>query len=279
MGWKPTTFQSPLTTKGDVHTYDTVDARLGVGSNDHVLTADSAQTLGIKWAAAGGGGQTVPDWVVYLIERLAGETGHTDDDFFASDSSGDYTEQTVSGSATWTIDHGLLSAVVDDQSASDAAAFLKSITSASAPMTIETAINMRGIAEDSNTIGLCFTDGTAASSNVAHAAFFATASNSGLRIRGGTLTDLFATLNNTIQQPTFRFFGDTLYIRLAWTAANTWKAAWSGDGVTWTDYGETTDSFTMTPTHFGVYTTTHGGSNPLLSTFHYFRVADSDLVG
>ncbi len=51
-----TAFASPLTTKGDVFTYDTVDARLSVGANDQVLTADSAETLGIKWADATGGG-------------------------------------------------------------------------------------------------------------------------------------------------------------------------------------------------------------------------------
>lgn len=41
-----------LTTKGDVIVAQTSAtlARLGVGTNDHVLTADSAQTLGIKWA-------------------------------------------------------------------------------------------------------------------------------------------------------------------------------------------------------------------------------------
>lgn len=41
---------SPLTTKGDVYTFSTVNARLGVGTNGQVLTADSAQTTGIKWA-------------------------------------------------------------------------------------------------------------------------------------------------------------------------------------------------------------------------------------
>lgn len=45
---------SPLTTKGDVWGYSTVDARIPVGSNGQVLTADSTQTLGLKWAAAGG---------------------------------------------------------------------------------------------------------------------------------------------------------------------------------------------------------------------------------
>lgn len=41
---------SPLTTKGDLYTYSTVDARLGVGTNGQVLTADSAEATGLKWA-------------------------------------------------------------------------------------------------------------------------------------------------------------------------------------------------------------------------------------
>jgi hypothetical protein len=42
---------SPLTTKGDVWGYSTTNARIPVGSNGTVLTADSAETLGVKWAA------------------------------------------------------------------------------------------------------------------------------------------------------------------------------------------------------------------------------------
>ena len=43
---------SPLTTKGDVWGYSTLDARVPIGANDTVLTADSTQSLGLKWAAA-----------------------------------------------------------------------------------------------------------------------------------------------------------------------------------------------------------------------------------
>lgn len=43
---------SPLTTKGDLYTYSTTDARLGVGTNGQVLTADSAEATGLKWATA-----------------------------------------------------------------------------------------------------------------------------------------------------------------------------------------------------------------------------------
>jgi len=50
---------SPLTTKGDLYGFSTLDSRIPIGANNTVLTADSNETLGLKWAApAGGGGMT-----------------------------------------------------------------------------------------------------------------------------------------------------------------------------------------------------------------------------
>ncbi len=39
-----------LTTKGDIQTYSTVNDRLGVGTNDQILIADSGATTGLNWA-------------------------------------------------------------------------------------------------------------------------------------------------------------------------------------------------------------------------------------
>jgi len=45
-----------VTTKGDLQGYAASPARVPVGANGQILTADSAQALGIKWAAAAAGG-------------------------------------------------------------------------------------------------------------------------------------------------------------------------------------------------------------------------------
>lgn len=50
---------SPLTTKGDIWGYGTSDARIPIGTNGDVLTADSTQTLGLKWASPSGSGLTL----------------------------------------------------------------------------------------------------------------------------------------------------------------------------------------------------------------------------
>lgn len=47
---------SPLTTKGDIYTYSTTNDRLPGGSSGYVLTFDSAEATGLKWAPPSGGG-------------------------------------------------------------------------------------------------------------------------------------------------------------------------------------------------------------------------------
>lgn len=63
---------SPLTTKGDILSFSTVNARLPVGTDGQVLTADSTQALGVKWAATAGGGGTVTDVSVVTANGVSG---------------------------------------------------------------------------------------------------------------------------------------------------------------------------------------------------------------
>lgn len=52
-------FADPTTTKGDLIVHGASTTRLGVGTDGQVLTADSTQTNGIKWATPSGGSQTI----------------------------------------------------------------------------------------------------------------------------------------------------------------------------------------------------------------------------
>lgn len=62
---------SPLTTKGDLYTFSTQNARLGVGTDGFALVADSTQTTGLKWASVTGTG-TVTTLSVATANGLAG---------------------------------------------------------------------------------------------------------------------------------------------------------------------------------------------------------------
>ena len=85
---------SPLTTKGDIYTYDTADARLPVGTDGQMLYADSTTATGLKWddaptggipfgiatgtdtyAVSAGTASTYTDGDAYLVRFTNGNTG------------------------------------------------------------------------------------------------------------------------------------------------------------------------------------------------------------
>jgi hypothetical protein len=56
----PAFLTDPLTTKGDLLARSTSTTRLPVGADGQVLTADSTQTLGVKWGPPGGAASQTP---------------------------------------------------------------------------------------------------------------------------------------------------------------------------------------------------------------------------
>ena len=60
-----------VSTKGDLQGFSTVAARIPVGTNGQVLTADSTQATGLKWAAAAAGATGVPANVLVISPGAA----------------------------------------------------------------------------------------------------------------------------------------------------------------------------------------------------------------
>ena len=65
-GWytQPSGSSSPLTTKGDVYVFGSTNTRLPVGTDGQVMTADSTQATGLKWAtpsSSSGSANVTPD--------------------------------------------------------------------------------------------------------------------------------------------------------------------------------------------------------------------------
>jgi hypothetical protein len=70
---------SPLTTKGDLYTYSTTDARLPVGTNGQTLVADSSTATGLNWVTAGGGGKVLQVVnAVYSTQAATTSTSYND---------------------------------------------------------------------------------------------------------------------------------------------------------------------------------------------------------
>ena len=75
---------SPLTTKGDLYTYSTVNTRLPVGTDGLALLADSSQTTGLRWGTVSGGSGILRSINVVSVNTTAGANVLTDYTYLVS---------------------------------------------------------------------------------------------------------------------------------------------------------------------------------------------------
>lgn len=262
------------TTDHPAHHNDLADAVNKIEAELGVTPSGAAATVAARFTALDStvSGLAVPDGLLYPFQRLTGETAHADDKFFTGGSPTG-TAVTVGGTAVWSQGLGRLNCVFNNQGSGQAAARLWTLTPVAAPVTLETCYEVLA-PQNAYQIGLLFTDGLTSGDNLYAA--MQIGDGNGLYTYRGTLGAIGSANTGAGITPN-TYFPRQIYVRTIWTAANTFEAAWSVDAVAWSKFGLTSDSKTMTPTHFGVLVSTYGVNTPAVASFKYVRVAAADL--
>lgn len=214
----------------------------------------------------------------YLDHRLPGETAHTDDLFFkGSDLAAGTVVTPTGGSPTYDQSEsmGKLSLrLADGDTVNDLYGVAWSLTPSSSPVTIETRVTLTPGSLTTQAYGFSvgFADGNTASDNVA--GFLLRKESTGLETWDVAGTYDSATLGSGLNQHYTQ--GDVgLYVRVGWTAANTFVCNFSYDGVLYTAGTFSSHSRTITPTHFYVAVAMNQ-VEPGMAAFDYIRVYESD---
>ena len=151
-------YDDPLTTKGDLFTFGTDAARLAVGTDGHVLTADSSQSTGIKWAAAAGG--SGGDSFIVEPGISPPSTGHANDieGRDLSDSTDPITDHgmvdlSISGTHFYTVGAGKIGCTVEGGAGTTQLAALGITTPPSGDFTTEAKLYAATYGDSSMTVG------------------------------------------------------------------------------------------------------------------------------
>jgi hypothetical protein len=103
---------APTTTKGDISGFSTTQARIPVGTNNYLILADSAQALGLKWAASSTSVMSGAQDILYTsaANTLARLAAGTDGDVLTTHGTGSAVtwETPSAGGATAEIDNATI---------------------------------------------------------------------------------------------------------------------------------------------------------------------------
>jgi hypothetical protein len=208
---------------------------------------------------------------VGLDSRPSDETVHVDDQEFDGAIGG--TEVVTTGTVTWVQNRSKLGLRFANLTAKDIAARVYPLTTTTAPLTIEAVIRPMIHTDNHHQGGILFSDGTTDTDSVVIAGVH----RSGTVIHNrGTFTSVEDT-ELASETPAPAWAPNPIYVRLVYVSANNWQMSVSAGGIIWTDFDMGDQSFTMAPTHFGVYATTWGDASTSAISWDYLRVTESDL--
>jgi collagen type VII alpha len=260
---------STIDAKGDLlvgSANDTV-ARLAVGTDAYVLTADSTATNGVKWAAASGGNSVKdPLWTP------PGSPNSLNDEFNDASLAGGWTQVVGAGSIAVTEANDCLSIVGTNISSTKVCALVKSATGFSTGNTIETAFRMGGNYSGSgvfHVIGPCLMDGKSTSSKIVMTATWPVGTDQST-MYAGYVTGTPLSVSTAGTQAVW-YLGGPIYLRLKWVSSNTFQSSISVDGVSWWAWTSNFSS-TMTPSYLGVALSAYSTPATTLASFEYVRV-------
>lgn len=250
-----------LTTKGDLLGYSTEPARVPVGTNGSILTADSTDPLGVTWSSVAAGADPISS--IYPPFTVTGN----DDEF----DNGSFTGWTAvnSGSHAVTVTEANNVASLNHPGGDVGAelhAWMKTPTITTGSY-IEVAFRSMGIVQNFDQCGLIFANGTTYGAG-AQAVFFessadkvwATAAWTNYSTQGSTTTASYA----------FGAAHSDMFLRLVYSAANTFQGWASPDGVSWIQVVPD-KAITLTPTKAGFFVSTAGGANPCVFSLRYCK--------
>lgn len=264
---------SIIDAKGDLIVGTAADtaARLAVGSNGQVLTADSSQTGGVKWSTPATGSGTSRDrrWNVG-----ASETSY--DEFSSGSIGGSWVrvdDTGGSGRLTWAQSDDLLIATnTGGDTSNQFSALMIPLTSVGGSLATGDAFItcLRLASNGANYVfgGILFADGvTFGAGKQVVATSHVGGSSSDHYLRSYTN---YTTLGTSVSQLSGVQLGTSYFVRLVYLGGTTWRRDISYDDILWLK-GTATLTLTITPTHVGFLDTSFGTATTNQISYEFLR--------